>query len=994
LLCLLALLGAADQAHAISFAAPSVTGTSPRYTVAAAQGDFDRDGRLDLATAYGNPGTLTVHKGSGTGTFSTQLDQQPSGQGSYSALDAADLDGVNGPDIVVGNQNGQNLTIFLNDGDGTFTQAGSAIATGGGVSSVKIVDMTGDGKLDVVTTITGFNNWVRVFDGNGTGGFTAGQTITVGQTPNSTAIADFDLDGRLDIAVAMQNAQQMSLLLTAGGVNYSVVNHASGRIPEGITAGDFDGDLDADIAVINNDDDEVVVWLNDGAGDFGDVSARYTVQDEPQDITSADMNLDGKLDLVVANQYSNSISYLAGAGDGTFAAPQHVSPIGGNNPMKLLVGDYTGDGRPDLFVGQNNFQFSTLANTTVPNTQVDTGPIGATNQNAPAFTFSSPDNRAATFECALDGPGAATGTFDDCVSGQTYPGLADGAYTFRVRAADTLGNTDATPASRAFTVDTVAPSTTLDTATQGASNQDDASFTFSSDDAAATFECRLTETGDEPDDFAACTTPATFTGLADGTYTFEVRAKDAAGNVDASPATAGFTVDTTGPDANIYDGPSGTIRNTEPYFGIESPDPTATFECALDGPAGATGTFAACTAGDYADLEDGDYTFRVRATDGVGNVGPETTRSFTVDTREPVVTITGGPEDLTNVTTQSFTFTVDETDVETECALDGPGQLRNVSFTSCASGVEYADLADGEYRFTVSATDAAGNGSSDSRSFTVDTTAPDTEITFGPEGTREASAVDVYFTSDEYGEFECRLTGPGQTSAFTACESPKAYTDLAPGDYTFAVRATDEAGNTDPTPATRAFTLKAIEVPTTPQFGNEPPKPPVTTPTPPATVPAPPAPPVQTPPAVTPRSLVATLLRGPVRPAPDLNLGVAAGFLPTTVTGNVLTLPPGGAATALGFVCSSQCTIVVLPTITLGTKGKASAAASRQLKLKKTTLKLAANKAGRVAVRLTKAQRAQVRKAGSATLRLKTTVTAGAKKTTDTQVLKLRVKKP
>ena len=178
---------------------------------------------------------------------------------------------------------------------------------------------------------------------------------------------------------------------------------------------------------------------------------------------------------------------------------------------------------------------------TPPNTTIDSGPSGATTDNHPTFTFSS-DEPGSTFECRLDGPGAATGSFASCASPKSYTALADGDYTFQVRATDPASNTDPTPASRAFTVDTTPPNTTIDAGPSGTTNDNAPTFTFSSDEPGSTFECKV-----DSGPFGACSGPGesnTTFALADGPHAFEVRATDPAGHTDLTPASRAFTVDT------------------------------------------------------------------------------------------------------------------------------------------------------------------------------------------------------------------------------------------------------------------------------------------------------------------------------------------------------------------------------------------------------------------------------------------------------------------
>jgi hypothetical protein len=108
---------------------------------------------------------------------------------------------------------------------------------------------------------------------------------------------------------------------------------------------------------------------------------------------------------------------------------------------------------------------------------------------------------------------------------------------------DAAGNVDTTPAERTWTIeDTVPPETSIDSGPQGTVASASASFTFSSNKAGSTFECSL-----DGSPFGGCSSPQPYSGLADGPHTFEVRAIDAAGNVDPTPASRGWTVDATAP---------------------------------------------------------------------------------------------------------------------------------------------------------------------------------------------------------------------------------------------------------------------------------------------------------------------------------------------------------------------------------------------------------------------------------------------------------------
>jgi hypothetical protein len=118
-------------------------------------------------------------------------------------------------------------------------------------------------------------------------------------------------------------------------------------------------------------------------------------------------------------------------------------------------------------------------------------------------------------------------------------GLADGGHSFEVLAIDRAGNPDPVPASRTWTVDTTPPDTTITSGPSGLIASPNASIAFASETGAA-FECRI-----DADPYAACTSPANLSGLDAGTHTFSVRAGDAAGNTDPTPANRTWQVQQT-----------------------------------------------------------------------------------------------------------------------------------------------------------------------------------------------------------------------------------------------------------------------------------------------------------------------------------------------------------------------------------------------------------------------------------------------------------------
>ncbi len=196
---------------------------------------------------------------------------------------------------------------------------------------------------------------------------------------------------------------------------------------------------------------------------------------------------------------------------------------------------------------------------------------------------------------------------------------------------------------------------------------------------------------------------------------------------------------------------------------------------------------------------NGPVTITARASDAAHNVGTSAPVTITVDTTPPDTVITSGPSGFSGQDV-SFWFGSTESDTTYACSLDG------AAYASCASPTSYSKLAPGSHTFSVRATDALGNTDA-TPAFTswtvVDSTPPETTITDGPSGTTPATSASFSFSADEPASFECSL----DAAAYTSCSTPQSYSGLTTGSHTFLVRALDPAGNVDPTPASRTWTI-------------------------------------------------------------------------------------------------------------------------------------------------------------------------------------------
>jgi dienelactone hydrolase len=315
-------------------------------TVSAATGDFNGDGKLDLVVANNTGNNVSVLLGNGDGTFRPHVDY-PVGN-TPGGVAVADLNGDGKLDLAVANNISNDVSILLGNGDGTF-QAAVNYSAGTNPNSVAVGDFNRDGKLDLVVTNPGSNN-VSVLLGNGDGTFQpAVNYASGGSALGEVAIGDFNGDGKLDLAIPNQYAGgPVSIFLGNGdGTFQAAVNYNVGSSPHGVAAGDFNGDGKLDLAVANNISNDVSVLLGNGDGTF-QAAVNYSAGAGPNTVEVADFNEDGKLDLVVADAFSNTVSVLLGNGDGTFQPA--ISYTVGSQANMAVAGDFNGDGRLDLAI--------------------------------------------------------------------------------------------------------------------------------------------------------------------------------------------------------------------------------------------------------------------------------------------------------------------------------------------------------------------------------------------------------------------------------------------------------------------------------------------------------------------------------------------------------------------------------------------------------------------------------------------------------------------
>jgi hypothetical protein len=324
-----------------------VVGPGPSSMVV---GDFDHDGKPDLATVTG-----AILLGKGDGTFEPAI-YYTAGMGATS-IAAADFDQDGNLDLAVANSLSTNINILLGNGDGTFQ---SAVITEPpfDVESIGLGDFNGDGKLDLATA-GDFS--VNILLGNGDGTFRYGASYPGEETPDSIAVADFNDDHKLDLAVTNGASGSMGVLLGNGDGTFQTVVYYPVEFPSSVKAADVNGDHKLDLVVANFllTSSEFTIFIGNGDGTFRPGHS-YPAGNDLYDVAVADFNGDGLKDLAAPDFGSYKVVVLLNTGTfsfsptgplafpdqviGTISAPQTVT-LTNTGRTSLSISSVSASGR-------------------------------------------------------------------------------------------------------------------------------------------------------------------------------------------------------------------------------------------------------------------------------------------------------------------------------------------------------------------------------------------------------------------------------------------------------------------------------------------------------------------------------------------------------------------------------------------------------------------------------------------------------------------------
>jgi hypothetical protein len=335
-----------------------------------AVGDFRGQGKPDLAVAI-NGDRVYILLANGDGTF-TQASGSPidiprppwaTGLSPLMVFIATgDFDNSGKLGLAVANLGENNVPILLGNGDGTFTIPTSFVFSSGlYANTLAVGDFLGNGNLDLAVANSPNGLPIDIVLGCGDGAFNQGPLSANGNVAGAymPAVGDFNGDGKLDIAVTgggygFSIGHVVTILLGNGDGTFRLAQNSTfptGSNPWAIVAADFNGDGKLDLAVANQDDGTLTILLGNGDGTFTPATGSpVAVGSGPYALAAADLNSDGKLDLVVANQNDTTVTVLLGNGDGTFT-PAAGSPIAvGGAPNSVAVGDFNSSGRLGIAV--------------------------------------------------------------------------------------------------------------------------------------------------------------------------------------------------------------------------------------------------------------------------------------------------------------------------------------------------------------------------------------------------------------------------------------------------------------------------------------------------------------------------------------------------------------------------------------------------------------------------------------------------------------------
>jgi hypothetical protein len=331
--------------------------TTNNESLAVALGDFNGDGITDVATiggTYAQPLIILLGNSDGSYTTAPALSFPTFFLG---PIAVADFNGDGKQDLALLDAAANSIIILLGNGDGTFQMAASSPTVGQTSSQMVAGDFNGDGNQDLAVLA----NTLTILLGNGDGTFNAAPSSPLGGSlPYAIAIGDFNQDGKLDLAVSYTSFNAISIMLGNGDGTFAAANNvAAPKNGSPIGVADFNGDGKLDLAVgayygangAGGVADSVTILAGNGDGTFSSApSGEPDTLGSITSITVGDFNGDGIPDVALTDEFG-TLTFFVANGSGSFTAYPTTLTSGVGLAIVCAVGDLNGDGRSDLAVG-------------------------------------------------------------------------------------------------------------------------------------------------------------------------------------------------------------------------------------------------------------------------------------------------------------------------------------------------------------------------------------------------------------------------------------------------------------------------------------------------------------------------------------------------------------------------------------------------------------------------------------------------------------------
>ncbi|MBX7244404.1 MAG: VCBS repeat-containing protein [Candidatus Sumerlaeaceae bacterium] len=421
--------------------------------------DFNRDGKLDFATASPGSREVGIALGNGQGHFSKAPGPVHPGftcneeRMAPESIATGDFDHDGNPDVAVSSPNARRINVLFGRGDATFAGTIVALPTDYTVLSIASVDINSDGNDDILAQ-DAVSDKLYVFSSSGDRTFGTRTDYKVGGGPSKVRTADLDGDGNLDVVLPVKSPAGFSVLKGTPDGRFKPIEQGGGatEASSDLVLVDFDGDCRVDMCLVT---ERGTLLILPGMGDltFGEALPVF-VPNPVRGCVAGDFDGDGLADLAVSPQNEAGVLILKGRGDLTFASSVAVqAPVG----LSLMSADIDKDGDLDLLIPTGTAQFACgiLLNVdnSPPTSRLSLIPQMAQGELAVGLAYYSQDSQSgiASTELWVRAPGTSE-FVSGGVSGAGNQGSLDylcamgvGKYEFASRAVDKAGNWEAYP---------------------------------------------------------------------------------------------------------------------------------------------------------------------------------------------------------------------------------------------------------------------------------------------------------------------------------------------------------------------------------------------------------------------------------------------------------------------------------------------------------------------------------------------------------------------